>query len=82
MFVSMLFVMSHFFNTKHQVHFRVGCFRPKARIIRNIVSIGMAPFLMNLAASVVNIIMNNQLVREGATTWRSEHSASSTASVC
>ena len=65
MFVSMLFVMSHFFNTKHQVHFRVGCFRPKARIIRNIVSIGMAPFLMNLAASVVNIIMNNQLVREG-----------------
>lgn len=50
---------------KHQVHFRVGCFRPKARIIRNIVSIGMAPFLMNLAASVVNIIMNNQLVREG-----------------
>ena len=25
----------------------------------------MAPFLMNLAASVVNIIMNNQLVREG-----------------
>lgn len=42
MFVSMLFVMSHFFNTKHQVHFRVGCFRPKARIIRNIVSIGMA----------------------------------------
>ena len=65
MFVSMLFVMSHFFNTKHQVHFRVGCFRPKVRIIRNIVSIGMAPFLMNLAASVVNIIMNNQLVREG-----------------
>ena len=25
----------------------------------------MAPFLMNLAASLVNVIMNNQLVREG-----------------
>lgn len=65
MFVSSLFVLSHFFNPKHPVHFRRDCWVPKKRIIRNIVSIGMAPFLMNLAASIVNVIMNNQLVREG-----------------
>lgn len=65
MFASAVFVMAHFFNPRHSVHFRWGCFRPKKRIIRNIVSIGMAPFLMNLTASAVNIIMNHQLVREG-----------------
>lgn len=65
MFASAVFVMAHFFNSRHPVHFRWGCFRPKKRIIRNIVSIGMAPFLMNLTASAVNIIMNHQLVREG-----------------
>lgn len=65
MFASAVFVMGHFFDRRHTVHFRWDCFRPKKRIVRNIVSIGMAPFLMNLAASVVNIIMNHQLVREG-----------------
>ena len=65
MFVSSVFVMTHFCNPKHTVHFRRDCFRPKWRIIRNIVSIGMAPFAMNFAASIVNVIMNNQLVREG-----------------
>ncbi|HJB84607.1 MAG TPA: MATE family efflux transporter [Candidatus Alistipes merdigallinarum] len=65
MFISSVFVMTHFCNPKHTVHFRRDCFRPKWRIIRNIVSIGMAPFAMNFAASIVNVIMNNQLVREG-----------------
>ena len=65
MFISSLFVMSHFFNPKHQVHFQRDCWRPRKRIVRNIVSIGMAPFLMNLAASAVNIIMNHQLVAQG-----------------
>ncbi len=65
MFASAVFVMAHFFNPRHPVHFRWNCFRPKKRIIRNIVSIGMAPFLMNLTASGVNIIMNHQLVRGG-----------------
>ena len=65
MFISSVFVMTHFCNPKHAVHFRRDCFRPKWRIIRNIVSIGMAPFAMNFAASIVNVIMNNQLVREG-----------------
>ena len=65
MFASAVFVMAHFFNRRHPVHFRWNCFRPKKRIIRNIVSIGMAPFLMNLTASAVNVLMNHQLVRGG-----------------
>lgn len=65
MFVSALFVMSHFFNPKHVVHFEKGCMKLKGYIIRNITSIGMAPFLMNVAACGVNVIMNHQLVHHG-----------------
>ena len=65
MFVSAVFVMSHFFNPKHVVHFEKGCMHLRGYIIRNITSIGMAPFLMNVAACGVNIIMNHQLVRQG-----------------
>jgi len=65
MSLSAMFVLGHFFDPRHPVHFRSDSWRLKPRIIRNIVSIGMAPFLMNTAASVVNIVMNNQLVRYG-----------------
>ncbi len=65
MFVSALFVMSHFFNPKHVVHFEKGCMKLRGYIIRNITSIGMAPFLMNVAACGVNVIMNHQLVNHG-----------------
>ena len=65
MFVSAVFVMNHFFNPKHVVHFEKGCMHLRGYIIRNISSIGMAPFLMNVAACGVNIIMNHQLVRQG-----------------
>lgn len=65
MFISSLFVMSHFFNPKHPVHFCRDCWKPSKKIVRNIVSIGMAPFLMNLAASAVHILMNHRLVANG-----------------
>lgn len=65
MFVSAVFVMIHFFDKRSFVHFEKGAFRLKARIIKNIVSIGLAPFLMNTAACVVNILMNNLLVKNG-----------------
>ncbi len=65
MFVSTLFVMSHFFNPKHVVHFERGCMKLRGYIIRNITSIGMAPFLINVAACGVNVIMNHRLVTHG-----------------
>ncbi|MDD3108943.1 MAG: MATE family efflux transporter [Alistipes sp.] len=65
MSVSTLFVMHHFASRKHPVRFCRDCFRLKSYIIINIISIGMSPFLTNLLASGVNVIMNNLLVREG-----------------
>lgn len=65
MAVSTLFVMAHFASAKNEVRFEREGFRLKKRIIRNIVSIGLAPFLMNTAASLVNIVMNRQLYDTG-----------------
>ena len=65
MFLSALFVMYHFASKKNEVRFEREGFRLKKRIIRNIVSIGLAPFLMNTAGSIVNVIMNHQLYRTG-----------------
>ena len=65
MFVSTLFVMRHFADKRNEVHFEREGFRLKTRIIRNIVSIGLAPFLMNTAGCMVNIILNRQLFDKG-----------------
>ncbi len=65
MFVSALYAIRHFANRKHEIHFERRGFRLKKYIIRNIVSIGLAPFLMNTAASVVTIVMNRQLRATG-----------------
>ncbi len=60
-----LFVLYHFTDKSREVHFEQQGFRLKKRIIRNIVSIGLAPFLMNMAASLVSIILNRQLYATG-----------------
>lgn len=65
MFIGAVFALSHFLNRSHPVHFTREGFRLKKYIIRNITSIGMAPFLMNVATSAVNIIMNTRLVVYG-----------------
>lgn len=65
MFISAIFALSHFLDRSRQVHFTREGMKLKKYIIRNIVSIGMAPFLMNVASSAVNIIMNTRLVVYG-----------------
>ncbi|MCD8185765.1 MAG: MATE family efflux transporter [Rikenellaceae bacterium] len=65
MLVSALFVMRHFSDKRNDLHFEREGFRLKKRIVRNIVFIGLAPFLMNTAGSLVNIILNRQLYDTG-----------------
>lgn len=65
MFASAVFVLRHFADKRNEVRFEREGFRLKKRIIRNIVSIGLAPFLMNTAGSLVNVLMNHQLYRTG-----------------
>lgn len=55
----------HFMDKKREVHFTRKEFKIKGYIIKNIVSIGLAPFLMNLIASGVSLVANQLLVRHG-----------------
>ncbi len=65
MAVSMVIVMTHFFNKRHTLHFTLKAFRLKGYIIKNVTSIGMAPFLMNVAACGVNIIFTRLFYEHG-----------------
>ena len=57
--------MTLFADKKQLLHLKRGIYRLKARLVRNIIEIGISPFLMNVCACVIVIFMNNQLVRYG-----------------
>lgn len=65
MAISAAFVMIHFFNPKSQLRFHRRYFKLEWGILFNIVSIGLAPFLVNVASSVINAIINTSLYRYG-----------------
>ena len=47
------------------LHFRRGIYRLRRKIVRDILSIGMSPFLMNLAACFIVILINKGLKEFG-----------------
>ncbi len=65
MLVTATWVMSHFFNKNNTLHFAKGTFKFNWPIIKGVLYIGMAPFLINVAGSVINAIINNTLVNYG-----------------
>jgi putative MATE family efflux protein len=54
-----------FSNPKELLHLKRGIYRLKTDLVRNIISIGISPFLMNVTSCVIVIFMNNQFVRYG-----------------
>jgi len=54
-----------FSNKDELLHLKRGIYGLKARLVRNIISIGISPFLMNATSCVIVIFMNNQFVRYG-----------------
>lgn len=65
MLVTAFFVMSHFFKKDTTLHFVRGTFKLDWKVIRAILYIGMSPFLINVAGSVINAIVNNSLLHYG-----------------
>lgn len=65
MAVTAIFVMGHFFNPKSDLRFKRGSFRFNWNVVRSILYIGMSPFLINVAGSCVNAIINNSLMHYG-----------------
>lgn len=64
-FIAMLWVLQHFVDSKTYIRFRRGSFRLHTRIVKNIFSIGMSPFIMNVCACFVVIFINHQLLTYG-----------------
>ena len=64
-FVGMVWILYHFMNKESYIHFEKGLYRLKRRIVTSIFGIGMSPFLMNVCASAVVIIINNSLQTNG-----------------
>ncbi len=54
-----------FTDKRELLHLRRGIYRLKSQLVRNIVSIGISPFLMQTTSCVIVIAMNNQFVRYG-----------------
>ena len=54
-----------FSDKRELLHLKRGIYRLKADLVKNIISIGISPFLMNVTSCVIVIFMNNQFVRYG-----------------
>ncbi|MDR1698438.1 MAG: MATE family efflux transporter [Prevotellaceae bacterium] len=58
-------VLWHFSQEKHHVHFCRKFFHFDFSIVKEIFSIGMSPFFMNISASGVNLLVNLSLKQHG-----------------
>ncbi|MBP3286545.1 MAG: MATE family efflux transporter [Prevotella sp.] len=54
-----------FSDKRELLHLRKGIYKLKINLVKNIISIGISPFLMNATSCVIVIVMNNQFVRYG-----------------
>ncbi|MBQ2291402.1 MAG: MATE family efflux transporter [Paludibacteraceae bacterium] len=63
--VSVIVELIIFLNPKEVIHFHRHMWRIRKDITMRALSIGLAPFLMHLAACFVVIVLNNQLLRYG-----------------
>ncbi|MBR5092439.1 MAG: MATE family efflux transporter [Bacteroidales bacterium] len=65
MFSTGVVAVLHFLDPKSFIRFKRHIWAPKLYIFRNVLLIGMSPFLMNFAASFVVALLNRQLIRYG-----------------
>ena len=65
MFSTAVVAVLHFVQPQSFIRFKRHAWSPKLYIFRNVLLIGMSPFLMNFAASFVVALLNRQLIRYG-----------------
>ena len=65
MFSTAVVAVVHFVSPRSFIRFKRHAWAPKFYIFRNVLLIGMSPFLMNFAASFVVALLNRQLIRYG-----------------
>lgn len=59
--VAMIVVLRHFSDKSRAFHFEKGLFKLDMRVAKDSLAIGMGPFLMNAAACLVTLFINQQL---------------------
>ena len=63
--IALCFSIAHFSSSKSFLHFRRGIFRLRRRMVVGIISIGVAPFLVNFCTSIVVVFVNRALASNG-----------------
>lgn len=63
--MALIWITKIFSNKQLVIHFRKGIYKLKKRIVKDVISIGMAPFFMNTAACLIVILINQGLQRHG-----------------
>ncbi len=63
--VGCIWVLGHFFTPHSHIHFKKEYFKLKKQIVAAILSIGASPFSMQLASSMVVVLVNTTLLRYG-----------------
>lgn len=81
MLLCTLFVMNHFVQKDSIVRFHKGTFKLEKHVVWNILTIGVSPFAMQLAGSLVVVIQNYALKQHGET-WHWGQTALSPVSEC
>lgn len=61
----MIWQVNYFRNKDNYIHFQKGTFRLRQKIVSDAMAIGLAPFLMNIAGSIIIIIINQNLIKYG-----------------
>lgn len=64
-FISMCWVLSHFFSKNSILKLSIKNFRLEAKIVISILTIGMSPFFIQFATSIVSIVTNKALKTYG-----------------
>jgi putative MATE family efflux protein len=63
--ISLVLQLFHFADKRNALHFQQGIYRLDSMLTRKIFSIGLSPFMMNSAACLVVILINQGLARYG-----------------
>ncbi|MCM1311339.1 MAG: MATE family efflux transporter [Bacteroides sp.] len=64
-FIALIFVLKILSNKNEVIHLRRGIYKLKKRIVKNMLTIGLSPFCMQLCACLVVILINKGLQKHG-----------------
>lgn len=63
--MALMIELFHFMDKRRLLHFQKGILKLQRKVVNDILSIGMSPFLMNLCSCLVIIIINKSLNEHG-----------------